>query len=379
MHALRDMLLWLDAGAGGVLMIGLALVGLWNGLKWRQNRALALCVPQPEPLVLGATPRVSLLVPAWNESHMIQKHCVSFLHLRYPNRELILCAGGPDGTFELAQQYASDNVVVMEQRPKEGKQKSLARCLARATGEVIFLTDADCLLDNESFERTLAPLIDHGEVAVEGSDAPLQEQRENSFVLMQWYIRNWGRVHSPAYLEGLSGRNAVLARTVLDKIQAFSDPVSIGEDYYLACQLAAEGVSVYLARDSHIETKYETDWRTYFRQQSRWLRTIFLHGRTFGAGEQVRSALLQCLSGAAVILWLLTLPFTSWLGLALWTIVISYGTLARFRYIRFGEITLGQPRRLSVYLLAPFALVLDQVMLVYTLVEWLIPGLRESW
>ena len=381
MSFLRWMWAWLNIRAGWLCLGGLGLVALWNWRAWRHDRALAdrLRAEEPEPVELAATPRVSVLVAAWNEADMIEGHIKSFLALRYPNKELILCAGGSDGTYALARRYAGERVTVLEQQTAEGKQAALRRCLERAMGEIIFLADADSLLDDQPFERVLAPLIDGGEEAATGRFAPLRRQRGNPFVLMQWYVDNFGRARAPNYVEGLIGRNAAIHRSVLDRSGGFSADVATGTDYFLARQLLAAGVRIRYVADSLVETEFVTAIRPYLRQQSRWLRNILVHGRAFGAVHQVRSALAQCLAGTLFLLWLLALPVTGGLGLALWLVVWLHGLLSRYRYIRFGEVTLRQPRRASLYLLAPLYLLLDQVMLFCALLEWLLPARRRRW
>lgn len=374
---------WLNDHAGWLFLGGLGLVALWNWRAWRRDRVLADRRKELKPLPPLETwpdlPLVSVLVAAWNEAEMIESHIESFLALRYPHKELVLCAGGRDGTYELAQQYAGEGVTVLEQQPGEGKQRALRRCLAEVSGEIVYLIDADCLLDDQSFERVLAALVDSDEEAATGRFAPLRRQRDNPFVLMQWYVDNFGRARVPDYIEGLIGRNAAVRRPTLERSGGFSPDVYTGTDYFLARQLLADGVRIRYVTDSSVETEFATSARAYLRQQSRWLRNILLHGRAFGAVHQVRSALAQCLIGLLLLLWLLAIPITGRLGLASWLAVLLHGIFSRYRYIGFAEITLSQPRRVSLYLLAPLYLLLDQAMLSFALWEWLLPSRRRRW
>ena len=66
-------------------------------------------------------PKVSVLVAAWNEADIIREHIQSFLGLHYPNKELILCAGGEDGTYRIAREQGHTKVKVLEQQRGEGK------------------------------------------------------------------------------------------------------------------------------------------------------------------------------------------------------------------------------------------------------------------
>ena len=114
---------------------------------------------RPPDSSLPSTPEVSVLVAAWDEKDSIRDHVESFLALRYPQKRLVLCAGGDDGTYEIADGYAGQNVVVLRQPPGEVKQRTLQRCLDQGARGIVFLTDADCLMTDEAFERTLKPIV----------------------------------------------------------------------------------------------------------------------------------------------------------------------------------------------------------------------------
>ena len=45
---------------------------------------------------------------------------------------------------------------------------ALARCYDRSSGEIIYLTDADCLFDGEALARLLAPIMNEGEQVTTG-------------------------------------------------------------------------------------------------------------------------------------------------------------------------------------------------------------------
>ena len=172
-----------DRYAGVALAGGVAALVAYNLRQWRRDRALAVALrtarEDSRPAV-AVTPRVTVLVAAWNEADLIERHVESVLALRYPNLEYVLCAGGTDDTYRLASRYERPGVVVLEQRPGEGKQAALRRGLQHASGDVIFLTDADCLLDDDSFERTVAPIVAGEAEATSGGSRPLTAQLASS-------------------------------------------------------------------------------------------------------------------------------------------------------------------------------------------------------
>jgi cellulose synthase/poly-beta-1,6-N-acetylglucosamine synthase-like glycosyltransferase len=140
---------WLEAHPGWVFTTGLVVVGAVNLYRWGKDKQAAARLAGAGDDHMPAfehTPRVSFLVPAWNEAQHIQACLGSILALRYPEKELVVCAGGEDGSYTLAKRFEGPEVIVLKQQPGEGKQCALRRCFANSTGEIIFLTDADCLV-----------------------------------------------------------------------------------------------------------------------------------------------------------------------------------------------------------------------------------------
>jgi len=178
--------------------------------------------------------KVSVLVAAWNEADAIDRCIKSITSLSYHHKELVVCAGGDDGTYDSARQHENGSVRVLKQAPREGKQRALRRCLTASTGEIIFLTDADCVLTDEVFEATLEPILDGREVAATGSYEPLAEQRDLPLVTYQWAIQLYGRIHADAYSAGLLGANCAVRRADLERSGRFAAEAPPGPDSALA-------------------------------------------------------------------------------------------------------------------------------------------------
>jgi glycosyltransferase involved in cell wall biosynthesis len=99
---------------------------------------MTVTLPVPETTNTGL-PSVSVLLPAWNDAAMIGRCLESLLTIDWPDLEIVVCAGGADGTLDIARHYESERVTVLEQHPGEGKQAALRRCLERSRGDIIYL------------------------------------------------------------------------------------------------------------------------------------------------------------------------------------------------------------------------------------------------
>ena len=337
--------------AGKLLVLGLGAVALYNWRLWQRDRAFLAEKGQPEPLppleTWSELPKVSVLVAAWNEADNIENHIASFLRLRYPHKELVLCAGGPDGTYTIAAGHASDTVVVLKQQSGEGKQRALARGFAFTQGEVIFLTDADCELSDEPFERTLWPVACNDEVAATGSLQPFAHQLPHPFVFTQAATQAYSALHRPAYVPGILGCNCTVRRALLEMTAALDVPAPSGTDYVLAKTLAAAGVAIQQIPHSRIATEYPTSARAYLRQQRRWLRNVVLHGRRFGANAELGAALRTSMIGLGMLVAPLMGIWTApWL-VDIWIVVVGQALLARLRYLGFAGVVLKRPVQIS--------------------------------
>lgn len=336
-HSIRRSL---DRRADTLLVGGLLCVAAHNWRLWQRDRTLAqrLSAEQTPAPTLSRTPRVSVLVAAWNERGHIEAHIRSFLALRYPAIELVLCAGGSDETLERAKSYASERVIVLEQRPGEGKQRALARCFAQAQGELIYLTDADCRYDDAALTRLLEPLIDQGEAAVTGRSRPLDTQMSRLLPRYIWAADVASSARSPRYSDGLLGRNAAVTRAALERSGGLDFTARTGTDYHLARRLLSHGIAIRLVSDSIVPSEYPETLRVYRHKQSRWLRNLLLHSRSYGATDDLRRTAQTVATGGAMVLAPLTALLLGRSVLVLWSLLVAQAATAKLRYIYFSAL-----------------------------------------
>lgn len=348
----------------------------------QRDRALAerkRPTPAPELPAPAACPTVSVLVAAWNEADFIERHIASVLALRYPSLEYILCAGGSDGTYELARRISDPRLTVLPQPAGMGKQWALRQCFERSTGAVLFLTDAGCVLTDAAFEATLQPIIAEGESAATGSYRPLPEQLSLPFVVNQWAVEVYGRAAASEYVGGLIGRNAAIHRDLALACGGFTAVVPTGTDYHLAQQILATGHKIRFVAQSEVPTHFETSFSTYQRQQSRWLKNILIHGVTFRAWQQVSRVLMLYMVGVAVVSLPLASLIVSRFLFVIWALGMMLSMANRVRYLTFAarlkRVTLTWRTYASALLYGP----LDLYVVFLSILDLLHPRRRRRW
>ena len=131
--------------------------------KRRENRASGLGGA-------GATPLVTVVVPAYNEENALGKTIEALLRLSYVRKEIIIVDdGSTDGTLEVARGFASNNSVSVVAKPNGGKWDALNAGINVAKGEFVVCIDADTLLDRDAIQHLMRHFADPGIGAVAGN------------------------------------------------------------------------------------------------------------------------------------------------------------------------------------------------------------------
>lgn len=348
-----------------------------NWRQWQHDQA-ALLKPMPRP-VLDRTPSVSVIVAAWNEAAIIEQHIQAFLALAYPVKQLVLCAGGKDNTFDIASRYADgQTVIVIEQDAGKGKQAALRKALPYATSEIIYLTDADCLLNDDAFVRTIAPIANGQYQVVNGASRPLTSQETDPFVVYQWAVDYYATMYTPEHSSGLLGRNCAVGADALRSTGGFDAEAKSGTDYTLARQLINAGYLIYNEKQSWVETDYPATLGLYYYKRSRWLRNTLV----LGFQKQDYGSLLPSALSSAVGIFMLVTPIAAIImgpfAGAVWLILLMHAGLSRVRYVWLHAHTmLVSP--IKVILAGWISLPLDFYVAATTFLQALIPQWRSIW
>jgi cellulose synthase/poly-beta-1,6-N-acetylglucosamine synthase-like glycosyltransferase len=364
-------------------VLGILTITAYNWRLWRNAETPAHDHQQSRSentlAIEDDAPKISALVAAWNEADVIERHIESFLNLRYPNKELILCAGGSDRTFELARRYESQQVRVFRQEVGQGKQRSLAKGFEQSTGAILYFTDADCLFTNSAFERVITPILLDQEHATTGTSQPLPEQRRSLLASHLWARDLAANDRVPSYSDGLLGRNAALTRHALLRAGGLDFDAPTGTDYHLAKHLIGSGTSIRFVPESVVPSRYPDSFREYRNRQSRWLRNLILFGNRYEATADVRATvrtlmLALTMTGLPLIAIIFgRIPFL------LWVVLMLHSVLARLRYMSaLDQIEPGSTPRGYALAVVPLTF-LDYIVSALPVVDLISKRRRERW
>ncbi len=130
-----------------ILLWGLTLM-FWSTLLFIP---LALYSKRREMSIENITvyPKITVIVPAYNEDKVIDTTVQALLETKYPDKEIILVDdGSKDKTFDIMSKYKKQAKVL--QKTNGGKASAINFGLAYSTGEIIVVVDADTIIGRDS-------------------------------------------------------------------------------------------------------------------------------------------------------------------------------------------------------------------------------------
>ena len=226
-------------------------------------------------------PKVSILVPAYNEEVVIQKSLLSIMEQTYPRIEIIVIDdGSADATFVKAKALEYDNGVKslrVLRKPNGGKAVALNYGMERSTGDLIMVVDADSRLSDDAVERMVPYFSDPRVAAVAGS------------VYVSNRINNLTRLQALEYIQGLNmarngqaffklvsiipGPIGVFRKDALIKAGGY-DHDTFAEDADLTMKLIALNYRIDFEPEAFAYTEAPDQLLDLLKQRYRWTRGI---------------------------------------------------------------------------------------------------------
>jgi cellulose synthase/poly-beta-1,6-N-acetylglucosamine synthase-like glycosyltransferase len=105
------------------------------------------------------TPRVSLIIAAYNESEGIGAKIENILSLDYPAEQLevmIASDGSNDGTDAIVRSYERANIRLLS-LPRQGKAPALNAAVAASSGEILVFSDANSMYAPNAIRELVRP------------------------------------------------------------------------------------------------------------------------------------------------------------------------------------------------------------------------------
>ncbi|NJS41937.1 glycosyltransferase family 2 protein [Candidatus Gracilibacteria bacterium] len=232
-------------------------------------------------------PRISVIVPAWNEEVGVVKTIDSVLKNTYKNIELIIVNDGSiDTTHQKVMEYIQDEVANKRldlkninyiAQPNQGKGQALNNGIKASTGDIIMTIDADSALQPKAITNLVKYYLDPKIMCVVGN---VKVAKNNTFVgLVQqleyyfgFYFKRAYAILGAEYIFG--GACASFRREVFDII-GYYDTDNKTEDIELSMRTRWAGLECTYAEDVVCYTEGASDVLSLVNQRVRWKKGRF--------------------------------------------------------------------------------------------------------
>ena len=219
-------------------------------------------------------PKVSILIPAYNEEKTIKKCISSVLNLDYPKEKLeviVINDGSTDRTREIAESFG--NKIKLINQKNQGKARAINNGLKISTGEFFACLDADSYVDKNSLKKILkhfdkdtaavTPLME-----VHNPKNILQKTQAIEYMIYIFIKKCMAKINS---IFVTPGPFTVYRKKIIESIGGF-DEKSIVEDQEIAYRLQKHHFKIEQSDDGKVYTEAPINLKEFYRQRNRWAR-----------------------------------------------------------------------------------------------------------
>jgi cellulose synthase/poly-beta-1,6-N-acetylglucosamine synthase-like glycosyltransferase len=227
------------------------------------------------------TPKVSVLVPAWNEEVGLLTTIESILKSSYQNYEVVVVNdGSTDNSNAMMKEYLTGKgkhhaeKIIYHYQENGGKGSALNTAVHLSHGEILMSIDADCEVDQYAIENFVKHFADQEVKAAVGN---VKIGNVSTFVgmaqylefLFSFYFKKADSVLGSIYIIG--GAAGAFRREVFEKLGGYHEH-NITEDIELTVRIQAAGMKIVYAADAIVYTEGANDIAGLKKQRLRWKR-----------------------------------------------------------------------------------------------------------
>lgn len=208
-------------------------------------------LPRPWNLQLNPNyqPKITIIIPTYNEANLIQEKLDNIHMQEYPRDKLeiiIIDSASTDGTpqkiQEWTQKHPNEPIKLIQEPERKGKAHALNQALKHATGEIILITDVDAFWpDKNTLKETVKWLSDPTVGAVSCLKQPTNPGKAGIEQGYRSYYNILRLAESKAWATPIfHGELAAYKKHLLQEIGGF--PTDIGaDDSHTATLIALKG------------------------------------------------------------------------------------------------------------------------------------------
>ncbi|MEM1831837.1 MAG: glycosyltransferase family 2 protein [Desulfurococcaceae archaeon] len=318
-------------------------------------------LPKPWDLKVDENykPKVTVIIPTYNESKLIKEKLNNIYEQDYP-KELIevvvVDSASTDGTPKLVEEWASRHkdveLKLVVENERRGKAFALNNALRYASGEVVVIADADALWPRDALTKAVKWLSNPLVGAVSCLKKPLSSGTTGIEAGYRQYYNVLRVAESKAYSTPIfHGELAAFKKDLLEKVGGF--PTDVGaDDSHTATKIALIGFRAIIPDDLWVEEMVPKE--KYFSWRVRRAQHLIQHfasalKNTLRASEEFKRILLvesflhilnPLLLLASVAMLIVSALATSFLALAVLAVGIGLLVVKPYKTWVFLQLSL---------------------------------------
>lgn len=249
---------------------------------------------KPYPLPSGPLPRVTIIIPAYNEGAMVEKAIYAAAASDYPAERLeIICIddGSTDDTWtylDRARQRHPGLIKAIRFPKNRGKKEALYAGFTRGRGQFFVTIDSDSIIRPDTVRQVIAPMLRDPQVGAVAGNVKVFNRAHSlmarmlavRFVLAFDFLRASQSMYGCVTCTpgALSAYRAQVLRPILGKWRRHTFmglPANIGEDRALTNFVLRQGYFTVYQRSALVHTVVPETYRGLCRMYLRWDRSNF--------------------------------------------------------------------------------------------------------
>lgn len=257
--------------------------------------------------IMSYQPRVSVIIPAWNEEIGLIHTVESVLKSSYHNLEVVIVNdGSTDSSDSLMRDFTanynkSENTkkIIYHYQGNGGKGSALNKGIQLSSGEIILTVDADGIVSQDAVKNFVAYFADPkvmgavGNVKVANTDSVIGVTQCLEFIF-SFYFKKADALMGSIYIIG--GAAGAFRREVFDILGPYSEG-NITEDIELTVRMQKAGMKIIYAPDAVVYTEGASDIKGLMKQRLRWKRgridTFIEHKNLFFSTKKKHNKILS--------------------------------------------------------------------------------------
>ena len=261
----------------GLVLVAATGLALYTYIGYPAILKALSVVRRPTRMLRDATwPRISIMVPVYNEAAVIAGTLERILAAEYPadrRQILVVSDASTDGTHEIVSRFAGRGVELLRLPQRRGKTAAENAARRHLTGDIVITTDASVRVHPEAIKNLVAAFADPTvgvasgrDVSVTNVDSPANAG-EQTYVGYEMWIRDLETA-----VDGIVGASGCLY-AIRAHLHMHDVPEALSRDFASALTARAHGmraVSVpgalcYVPRGASLHQEYGRKVRTITR------------------------------------------------------------------------------------------------------------------